>query len=510
MGKLPEYHVLNFFYDDNGCSLTALVKGQIYHITVDQSDLQDRSKAGKRVAREYRKRLEQSKDDQVDDDGKETAPLFVQEDEDPESDEAKDSAVDVDENDDDESPGEPSTALERWMLSPLKDVFSKKSSKASKKQNVEDWYHCPTHYFQLRIEDGKLQAQPDDIPSTTTQKRTHNLIPSMPLPKYLRDLEVPMISAETITVLHESDDPAPIHPALVQHKNTQYFLKIVDNTQHAPLKRELQVMKRIESQNLHNEIRVPLLRGLVHFSNTPDNIMGFIMDAIPSPTPLTKMLDSGVAEDKRLKWADEAARMVDVLHQHGIIWGDAKGDNLIVDKQDELWIIDFGGSYTEGWVDPELKETAEGDKQGFRKVWNGLVDPDENTVDPEEEEEQAKGEASEEEVEETRALRREVESCRDWEDNCEKSKKKSNEKSSKKRKVDDCGDWEGSYEKSSQQRKTKDDGTPRYCQCGQPESGRMLACDGEKCEKQWFHFACVGIEEAPSEKKWYCDECKKQ
>jgi hypothetical protein len=35
---------------------------------------------------------------------------------------------------------------------------------------------------------------------------------------------------------------------------------------------------------------------------------------------------------------------------------------------DDAWVIDFGGSYTEGWVDEELKETPEGDEQAVARI----------------------------------------------------------------------------------------------------------------------------------------------
>jgi hypothetical protein len=47
-------------------------------------------------------------------------------------------------------------------------------------------------------------------------------------------------------------------------------------------------------------------------------------------------------------------------------------------------MIDFGGSYTDGWVEPELCETVEGDDQGLQKIVSALEDPDANTFDPSE------------------------------------------------------------------------------------------------------------------------------
>lgn len=57
-----------------------------------------------------------------------------------------------------------------------------------------------------------------------------------------------------------------------------------------------------------------------------------------------------------------------MLHYQSIIWGDAKADNILIDTQDNAWIIDFGGSYTLGWVDAEKAGTIEGDMQGLAKI----------------------------------------------------------------------------------------------------------------------------------------------
>jgi hypothetical protein len=48
---------------------------------------------------------------------------------------------------------------------------------------------------------------------------------------------------------------------------------------------------------------------------------------------------------------------------------------------------------------------------------------------------------------------------------------------------------------------------PRYCTCNQVSFGRMIACDNPQCSIEWFHFACVKLEEEPKG-KWFCDKCK--
>jgi hypothetical protein len=40
------------------------------------------------------------------------------------------------------------------------------------------------------------------------------------------------------------------------------------------------------------------------------------------------------------------------------------------------------------------------------------------------------------------------------------------------------------------------------------ETGGMVACDGEGCVGEWFHFACVGMTaETVPDGEWFCDEC---
>ncbi|KDN36256.1 hypothetical protein RSAG8_10944, partial [Rhizoctonia solani AG-8 WAC10335] len=49
-----------------------------------------------------------------------------------------------------------------------------------------------------------------------------------------------------------------------------------------------------------------------------------------------------------------------------------------------------------------------------------------------------------------------------------------------------------------------------YCICGQGSFGEMIACDGEGCEREWFHLPCVGLKVAPeSNESWFCNDCAK-
>ncbi|KAI0756380.1 hypothetical protein C8Q80DRAFT_1128260 [Daedaleopsis nitida] len=45
-----------------------------------------------------------------------------------------------------------------------------------------------------------------------------------------------------------------------------------------------------------------------------------------------------------------------------------------------------------------------------------------------------------------------------------------------------------------------------YCKCNTISYGEMIGCDGEDCEKEWFHLACVGLSSTPAG-SWYCEQC---
>ncbi|KAI9287638.1 hypothetical protein BC943DRAFT_318514 [Umbelopsis sp. AD052] len=47
---------------------------------------------------------------------------------------------------------------------------------------------------------------------------------------------------------------------------------------------------------------------------------------------------------------------------------------------------------------------------------------------------------------------------------------------------------------------------PLYCICQQVSYGAMVACDGENCPHEWFHYDCVGLT-APPKGAWYCEHC---
>ncbi|KAF9479741.1 hypothetical protein BDN70DRAFT_878508 [Pholiota conissans] len=46
-----------------------------------------------------------------------------------------------------------------------------------------------------------------------------------------------------------------------------------------------------------------------------------------------------------------------------------------------------------------------------------------------------------------------------------------------------------------------------FCYCNRVSFGEMIACDNESCDREWFHFGCVGLTEIP-EGEWFCEDCR--
>ncbi len=53
---------------------------------------------------------------------------------------------------------------------------------------------------------------------------------------------------------------------------------------------------------------------------------------------------------------------------------------------------------------------------------------------------------------------------------------------------------------------------PLFCSCKQPETGKMIKCEGNTCPgNNWYHFSCCGITESSvPEGKWFCMDCSKK
>lgn len=380
-------HILHTSYDnEDRAALTFLANDVRFHITVDPQELQKSS--DKTLYYEYLDKVTGLRDaEQREYDAAQRTPSS--------SDKTKgnkkqkksadaDSAVDVTaDNDDDDEGAEDEDQdsasaeadLRKWMLDPMLDTIATNAppGRAPEPSSLWDWYHGPTYFYALGVASGELTAELVEA-DEELGGRIEKLVPRMKMPQYITRIEVPWWDAGELMVHSEVDFPEPAHPGRVSNeKGEVFFFKPVTPGEPGPVKREISILRKIEKLGL--DIKVPRLVGFVRFGDS-EEVMGFLLSHIEAPIPLTKLLSSSVSQEKRDSWSKKSKEYIDALHKHDIVWGDAKADNFMVDAEDELWIIDFGGSYTEGWVDPELSESLEGDEQGLQKVREALRSPE--------------------------------------------------------------------------------------------------------------------------------------
>ena len=63
--------------------------------------------------------------------------------------------------------------------------------------------------------------------------------------------------------------------------------------------------------------------------------------------------------------ASQIQHTVTQFHSLGVVWGDVKSDNVLIDVED---VIDLEGGTTRGWVEHDVGGTMKGDMQGLDEL----------------------------------------------------------------------------------------------------------------------------------------------
>jgi hypothetical protein len=135
------------------------------------------------------------------------------------------------------------------------------------------------------------------------------------------------------------------------------------------VQREYDCLSQIMLADNGTSIPTPRLLGLV--VDDDGAMIGILQTFIENDGTLSNVFKREVAisKDRIEKWIQQITQAVEDLHNIGIVWGDGKPENIIVgSKQDDCFLVDFGGSQTNGWVDIELMETREGDQQAVERI----------------------------------------------------------------------------------------------------------------------------------------------
>lgn len=128
----------------------------------------------------------------------------------------------------------------------------------------------------------------------------------------------------------------------------------------------LQQVRKLLPPGWDTPIRIPQLLGYVRHADS-GRLVGFVREWVPGRR-LRDIDIAAVPAQRRRKWLGQIDEAVRTLHAHRIIWGDGKAANVVIDDQDDAWLIDFGGGWTDGWVDEESAGTVEGFLQALSRI----------------------------------------------------------------------------------------------------------------------------------------------
>ncbi|KAF4463007.1 kinase-like domain [Fusarium albosuccineum] len=274
--------------------------------------------------------------------------------------------------------------FEEWILAPLHSIIEKEAPTperdASKTVTLLHYFSPLTFAFSLVNKDGSLHAiqkyNPDkygdlsprtqivdalsDSPPNPGNRRTEMILRSS-LP------HVPLIAASELERVGTDlkDFELSDIPKKVRRLGSSEPLFFKAGFKDHGHKRELDILDQIHRNAAKFDPPIRTSK-LVVWDESQTCLMGFLLEYIHGKTLRSRSQDA--SEALRRKWMDQVEATVRQLHEIGIVWGDVKPDNVMIDSDEEAVVIDFGGGYTPEYIPQELQQTAQGDLIGLEHM----------------------------------------------------------------------------------------------------------------------------------------------
>ncbi|GAB7353475.1 hypothetical protein MBLNU459_g3930t1 [Dothideomycetes sp. NU459] len=134
--------------------------------------------------------------------------------------------------------------------------------------------------------------------------------------------------------------------------------------------REIRILCRAKELGLNRgQIRLPDLLGIAVSDEKGVTTIGMLMTLIISPKMGTHLLSEQFWSQHELHhlWEEQVIATVQQLHANQIVWGDVNPCNVVIDKDLNAWVIDFGGMNNPEFVDDDKAETMEDSMGGMAK-----------------------------------------------------------------------------------------------------------------------------------------------
>ena len=159
-------------------------------------------------------------------------------------------------------------------------------------------------------------------------------------------------------------------------QKTLCHLKTFGGGGYFALEDHLEAHLRILTSTLASDARAPRLRGVVVTKR------GLVAGLLLTYLDARRENDGYLFADRLLytpiplreRWAHQIQETVAQLHGAGLVWGDAHDANVMIDRNEDAWLMGLGGcAYTHGWVDKDKAGTKEGDLQGVAEIVGQLL-----------------------------------------------------------------------------------------------------------------------------------------
>jgi hypothetical protein len=284
----------------------------------------------------------------------------------------------------------------REVVERLRKPFEELMTQTAPNPMESTWYlhrslYPPYFILEARVAESSSHIQPHFKMALSRQEfsrpgeniNDESLKPHLSL---LLDSKLSKYSSRQVQVLAQTSH---LVPSRVLVDDNEYFFKPwVSGRVHGY--HELQSYRKIladteASPPLLADTRICHLHGLI-IDNDEDVLQHYPLDSDEEDYPGTRLVGllltyienkgtlydlapwSDCTNEDRLRWSTQIPNYVKCLHEADVVWGDAKPENVLVDMKGDAWLIDFGGSYTRGWVDEDKMETVEGDLQGVQRI----------------------------------------------------------------------------------------------------------------------------------------------
>lgn len=242
---------------------------------------------------------------------------------------------------------------------------------------LQDVLHPPLLSFSLQIVDGNLVP----INRSPEEKETMDP-PRVSILNSQHWLEYPTVKANEITLAQTSQTSSNTNLVMFNNRIC-WFKPVLAGVSNLPYIREIDILFKLSRENLSQTLRFPQLEAIVlddKYSGS-GHVNGLILSAIyPNHGTIADRVNGpeGLSLSITLceRWYHDVENMIHILHSKGFVWGDVSPNNMIIDEDENVWIIDFGGGYTDGWVKQEDMETKRGDLEGLERIKEYLLDMD--------------------------------------------------------------------------------------------------------------------------------------